>query len=152
MTKNQLPLEMLIELAQEEVNEAGQKMQHLVGRINKAKEQMGALQQYQMDYKHKLRVIMQDGMRSSECRNYQGFISGLDQAILEQTRIVKTLDEHLTAARHVWMEKQRKLMSFEALEKRQRQRKAVRENKREQNLMDEFGARSHQQLSTRMAF
>lgn len=138
---SQLPLDLLIGLAKESTDEAAR----VLGRLNaeriQAERQLTMLYDYRQDYLQRLQQAMQTGMSAADCHNYQRFISTLDDAIGQQTDVLRVADDHLAQGRHNWQQEQRKLNSFDALSQRQVRAAQVAENRREQRVSDEFSAR-----------
>ncbi|ARP94296.1 flagellar export protein FliJ [Bordetella genomosp. 13] len=138
---SQLPLDMLIGLAKESTDEAARVLGRLNAERTQAERQLTMLYDYRQDYLQRLQQAMQTGMSAADCHNYQRFISTLDDAIGQQTNVLRVADDHLARGRQHWQQEQRKLNSFDALSQRQVRAEQVAENRREQRASDEYSAR-----------
>ncbi|MBV7486321.1 flagellar export protein FliJ [Bordetella sp. BOR01] len=138
---SQLPLDTLIGLAKESSDEAARVLGRLNAERNHAEQQLSMLQDYRQDYLERLQAAMQSGMSAADCHNYQRFIGTLDDAIGQQTAVLRQADTHLTHGRTHWQQQQRRLNSFDALAERERRALAVQEARREQRASDEFASR-----------
>lgn len=136
-----LPLDTLINLAKEGADEAARILGQLQAERAQAQKQLEMLQDYRHDYLKRLQQSMQSGMSAADCHNYQRFISTLDDAIVQQINVLRTVEDNLVRGRLHWQQQQRKLNAFDALA--ERQARAVRQAKerREQRTSDEYSAR-----------
>lgn len=139
---SQLPLDTLIGLAKESTDDAARALGRLNAERNHAEKQLSMLQDYRQDYLQRLQNAMQSGMSAADCHNYQRFIGTLDDAISQQTAVLRQADTHLAHGRVHWQQQQRRLNSFDALADRERRALAVAESRREQRANDEFAARA----------
>ncbi|HYG43596.1 MAG TPA: flagellar export protein FliJ [Bordetella sp.] len=138
---NQLPLDTLIGLAKESTDEAARVLGRLNTERNHAEQQLSMLQDYRQDYLDRLQAAMRSGMSAADCHNYQRFIGTLDDAIGQQTAVLRQADTYLAQGRTHWQQQQRRLNSFDALADRERRALAVLETRREQRASDEFASR-----------
>ena len=138
---SQLPLDMLRGLAKESADDAARVLGKLNADRTQAERQLTMLYDYRQDYLQRLQQAMQRGMSAVDCQNYQRFISTLDDAIGQQTNVLRAADDHLTRGRQHWQQEQRKLNSFDALSQRQVRAEQLAENRREQRASDEYSAR-----------
>jgi flagellar protein FliJ len=140
--KQTLPLKMLIELAQGEVDEATRRLGTLQQQRNDAQRQLDALTQYRDEYRRKLAESVQSGMDAANWRNFQQFIDTLDVAMSQQRSTVDSAEARLHAGRLDWQTRKQKLNSFETLQNRAQQRENQRLARLEQRESDEFAAKS----------
>ncbi|WP_144641546.1 flagellar export protein FliJ [Bordetella genomosp. 13] len=138
---SQLPLDMLLGLAKESADAAARVLGKLSADRSQAERQLTMLYDYRQDYLQRLQRAMQTGMSVADCQNYQRFISTLDDAIGQQTNVLRAADDHLARGRQHWQQEQRKLNSFDALSQRQVRAEQLAENRREQRASDEYSAR-----------
>lgn len=136
-----LPLAMLIELAQNKTDEATRRLGQLQRAQLSAAEKLDMLVQYRQEYYDQLQSQMQDGLSSSRWRNFQHFISTLDNAIEQQRAIAAQADTRLARGRSEWQDNKRRLNSFDTLAERVKRQQAQIINKREQRASDEHAAR-----------
>jgi len=140
--KQTLPLKMLIELAQAEVDDATRRLGTLQQQRNDAQRQLDALTQYRDEYRKKLTQDAQSGIDAANWRNFQQFIDTLDVAMSQQRSAVDASEARLHAGRLDWQTRKQKLNSFETLQDRAQQRENVRLARIEQRESDEFAAKS----------
>ncbi|HEY0294252.1 MAG TPA: flagellar export protein FliJ [Bordetella sp.] len=138
---SQLPLETLIGLAREHADEAARSLGRLNRERQNAEHQLGMLQDYRHDYLVRLQQAMQTGMSTSDCHNYQRFISTLDDAINQQVAALDTLNVNHEKSRLHWQQQQRKLNAFDTLAQREARAAQVVAERREQRASDEHSAR-----------
>jgi len=138
---SQLPLDMLRDLAKESTDEAARALGRLNAQRAQAEQQLGMLHDYRQDYLQRLQSAMQAGMAVADCQNYQRFISTLDDAIGQQTSVLRAVEEQVARGRQHWQQEQRKLNSFDALSQRQARAELIAEGRREQRASDEYSAR-----------
>ena len=137
-----LPLKLLIELAQKDVDEAARLLGERQKQRAEVERQLESLREYRHEYRTRMQTATLQGMAGCDWRNFQQFIDTLDTAIGQQTMLLEQADERLAAARREWQAQQRRLNSFGTLASREEARTAVRVARREQKENDEYAARS----------
>lgn len=142
-----LPFDTLLELAREAVDAATQRLGAMTTMRANAQRQLDMLLDYRQDYLLRLQNMMAQGMASSDCQNYQRFISTLDSALQQQRDVLVRADEDLAACREQWQHAQRKHNAFDALVVRDRRARQAVEARREQRVTDEFAGRSAMRLA-----
>ena len=142
-----LPFDTLMELAQEAVDAAAKRLGTITAMRANAQRQLDMLLDYRQDYLVRLQNMMAQGMASSDCQNYQRFISTLDSALQQQRDVLVRADEDLAVCREQWQQAQRKHNAFDALMVRDRRARQVVEARREQRATDEFASRSASRLA-----
>ena len=142
-----LPLDTLLDLAKEAVDVATQRLGAATAARANAQRQMDMLQDYRQDYLIRLQNMMAQGMASSDCQNYQRFISTLDDALQQQRDVLHRADADLATCREQWQQAQRKHNAFDALMARNRRARQTIEARREQRATDEFAGRSAMRLA-----
>ena len=136
-----LPFDTLLSLTQDAVDTATKRLGVTTTAHANAQRQLTMLQDYRQDYLVRLQRMMAQGMASSDCQNYQRFITTLDNALLQQNNVLANAEADLNQARELWQQAQRKHNAFDALLVRdQRARQAI-EARREQRTTDEFASR-----------
>lgn len=133
-------LNVLIEVANEAVDEAARNMQKAAAEREKAQQQLDMLHSYRLDYAQRLQQTTSAGMTAANYLNFHRFLHTLDDAISQQNSIVAQTESRLEAQRRQWYAEKRRLSAYEALQTRQRQQQALREARREQRASDEIAA------------
>ena len=134
-------LDMLIDLAKNDTDEAARKLAQMANARRDAEQQLEALHSYRLDYAQRLQQASQTGLTASNYHNFRQFIATLDEAISQQNKILEQLDARLSKGREAWQAEKRRLSSFETLQTRQLRQQAVFESRREQRFYDEISAR-----------
>lgn len=141
MISNELPLATLIELAGGELDEAQRALGIAQRAASEAETQTQSLITYRDEYRSRLTTTAQAGVSGANWRNFQTFIDTLDAAIEQQRRVLAAAQNKLEFARAHWMEKRRKMTSYEALAERARLREQAVVARREQLESDEHAAK-----------
>lgn len=137
-----LPLKLLIELAQKDVDEAARLLGERQSQRANVERQLEAIRQYRHEYRTRMQTATLSGMAGCDWRNFQQFIDTLDTAIGQQAMLLEQADQRLEMARREWQVQQRRLNSFGTLASREQARVDARTARREQKENDEFAARS----------
>jgi len=116
-----------------------------LGQLNKqqhnAQEKLDMLLRYRKDYQTRLQELSQSGMAPADLRNFQQFIDKLDEAIVQQRKVVVTSNVSVQAGRSELDMTHRKLQSFTTLLERHLEEQKKVEAKSEQRALDEHTGR-----------
>jgi flagellar FliJ protein len=146
-----LPLDTLIELAQNKADEATRRLGQLQSARNSAAEKLELLHRYRQEYLDQLQTHLQEGVSAAHLRNFRQFISTLDTAIEQQHALTTQADARLVHGRSDWQHTRSRLNSFDTLAERVQLQQAVAENKRAQRDSDEHTARQFYRRSNASA-
>ena len=135
------PIKTLIDLAQDDVDAAAQRLGRAQRDAGEVKQQLDSLVQYRDEYHARFTATAQAGMPAGNMRNFQAFIDTLDSAIEQQRRILEQATARVEAARPEWQRSKQKLGSYEVLQSRQDEAQARKDARREQRDADEHAAR-----------
>jgi flagellar protein FliJ len=135
------PIKTLIELAQDDVDAAAQRLGKAQRDAADAKAQLDALVRYRDEYHARFTNSAQSGMPAGNMRNFQAFIDTLDAAIEQQRKLVNTANSRVEIAKPDWQRNKQKLGSYEVLQKRGESAEAQQLARREQRDADEYAAR-----------
>ena len=133
----------LIELSKNRVDTAGNELGHLISKQRSAQQQLNVLKEYRQDYAMRLTGAGQNGITASNYRNFTRFLATLDDAIVQQTRVMMHLDHNVSVSKESWRSEQQRLHSYETLQTRRVQQRMTNENRREQIASDELSASIH---------
>lgn len=139
--KSQLPLDVLKQLAQDDVDCAARKLGMMRAQRNEAERQLQALLDYRHEYRTKLQAATQSGIAASGWRNFQQFIETLDTAIAKQRDLLVQASERVAACQREWQQHKRRFNSFDTLATRAADRENQRLARLEQRENDEYAAR-----------
>ncbi|MFI4939750.1 MAG: flagellar export protein FliJ [Burkholderiales bacterium] len=137
-------LQTLIELATSASDEAAKRLGQALRATEKAEKKLALLHQYRDDYAKQFQAKMEQGLSSSNYRNFQAFIVKLDEAITGQQQQVQEAKGGVAVEKGAWQASERKRMSYDTLANREEKKEQHRENKKDQKLNDEHAARQGQ--------
>src|SRR5690554_5702651 len=133
-------LNMLIDMARNDTDEAARELAKLVKARHDAQQQLDALHSYRKDYAERLQEESKSGLTASNYHNFRQFIATLDDAISQQNKVVAQIDARIEQDRQHWYAEKRRVNSFEALQTRDKRLLQLRENRAEQRANDEISA------------
>lgn len=132
--------ELLRQLAERARDESRNRYAQAQRGVEEAQKKLQLLQHYQQDYQNQFEQSRQQGMSIAGWQNYQQFIARLQQAVEQQSAEVQRLEQQCLKLRQAWAEEEKKLKGYEVLCARERQQQQVKENRKEQKIMDEFAS------------
>ncbi|KND58017.1 Flagellar protein FliJ [Candidatus Burkholderia verschuerenii] len=141
MSKN-LPINTLIELAQEELDAATKRLGKLQQERNDVETQLNSLVNYRDEYHARFTASAQQGTTAQTLRNFQAFVDTLDAAINQQRAMLVIADQRIEQAKPEWRQKKQKVGSYEILAARGEAVLAKQAARVEQRQADEFAARA----------
>jgi flagellar FliJ protein len=136
----------LIDLAQNQADDAAKALQLLTTEKSKAENQLQALHDYRLDYAQRLQQATEGGLSASNYHNFRQFIATLDQAISQQNKVVAQIDQKIEAGKQRWYAEKRRLSSYEALQSRHTRQRIAQENRKEQLASDETSAALYRRM------
>ena len=89
------PLQTLLELMQNRSDEATRTLGQLIAAEQSQRSRLEMLEQYREEYAQRLRDATSQGITQLSLRNYQNFLSRIDDAITQQHQVVQN-SEHST--------------------------------------------------------
>ncbi|QJQ94399.1 MULTISPECIES: flagellar export protein FliJ [Halomonadaceae] len=136
----QQPLDILIGLARESRDNAGQTLASERRSQQQTKEQVDTLGRYRLEYAQRLQQAMHDGIDPATMHNYQQFLASLDAAIVRAKKALEEQQQRVMASQHHWQQEQSKLSSYDTLASRRQMQARQHENRRELRSSDESTA------------
>jgi flagellar protein FliJ len=136
-------LQLLLELTQDKTDEATRKLGLLIAEETGTRERLKLLENYRTEYLEKFRAAQANGLTTQAWQNYLSFISRLDEAVAQQTRIVESAANKTAQGQKIWIDENRQMKALDTLSQRHQQKEMFKENKAEQKMLDEFSARKH---------
>jgi flagellar protein FliJ len=140
MSQN-LPINTLIELAQDELDAATKKLGKLQQERNDVEVQLNSLVTYRDEYHARFTASAQEGTTAQTLRNFQAFVDTLDAAINQQRALLVLADQRIEAAKPEWRMKKQKVGSYEVLAARGEAMLAKKAARVEQREADEHAAK-----------
>jgi flagellar FliJ protein len=136
-------LQPLLELMQDRTDEATRKLGQLIAAEQSAKSRLQLLEQYRDEYVQRLREATEQGITYLTLRNYQNFLSRIEEAITQQSLAVRQSEQSTAAGQEHWKSENRRLKALDTLSLRHDARERYKEGKQDQKLQDEFSSRKY---------
>ena len=140
---NKFSLQTLLDLMQTRADEATRRLGQLIAAEQSATNQLQMLEDYRAEYAVKLRDACARGVTPTTLRNYQDFLSRIDEAISVQTQTVNHSRINTATGRENWKAQNKRLKSIDTLSQRHDLREMVIDNKQQQKIQDEHSARKY---------
>ena len=125
-------LQPAVEQAQRRQKEALQRLAEQQQKLAQAEQQLDELQRYRRDY-----GLSDGGLTVSALINRQQFVDRIDQAIVQQTRLIERLQRQLESARERWLQAHAREHALDSVVERLRRQEDQREQRLEQAEVDE---------------
>jgi flagellar FliJ protein len=136
-------LQPLLDLSKLHLDEATRELGKLIAGEQEASRRLAILTQYRDEYQAQFRAAAERGLGPAEWANYSSFLARIDDAIVPAAQAVALTQQRTLAGKQNWVGKQGRVRAFDALADRHRAMLAGQENKAEQKINAEHGARSH---------
>lgn len=140
---NKFSLQPLLELMQTRSDEATRQLGHLIAAEQSARSRLQMLEDYRADYALKLREACTQGLTPMALRNYQDFLARIDEAISQQTLVVRHSEQNTAHGKENWKEQNKRLKAIDTLSHRHDEREKVLDNKQQQKLQEEHTTRKY---------
>lgn len=135
-------LSTLIEIAENEVENAAKNLGRMIKARDDANEQLNLLNQYRSDYEIRFQSNAKQGLNVTQFTNFQAFIIKLDQAVEGQKKLIQDAEYRIEIAKKNWQECEKKRLSYKTLIDRNAASELKKENKRDQKQTDERATRA----------
>lgn len=134
-------LQPLLEVMQTRADEATRQLGKLIAAEQNQRSRLQMLEQYREEYAQRLREATAGGVTRLILRNYQDFLTRIDEAISQQKIAVGNSERSTRAGQDNWRTQNTRLKAIDTLSQRHDARERYRENRQEQKLQDEFSTR-----------
>ncbi|SJL82344.1 flagellar export protein FliJ [Vibrio palustris] len=131
------------------VNQAKDNEDKAVMALNQARseldnyyQQLEQIEQYRLDYCQQLTDRGQAGLTASQYGHLQRFLNQLDETLSKQREAETHFTQQVTNSEQHWLEVRKQRRSYEWLIEKKKTEKQQAEERREQQLMDEFSTLS----------
>ncbi|MGN6322350.1 MAG: flagellar export protein FliJ [Dyella sp.] len=132
-------LQPAVDQAQRRQKDALQRLADHQQKLAHAEQQLEELQRYRRDYS-----LADGGLTVSALLNRQQFVDRIDQAIVQQAKLIERLQRQLEGARERWLQAHARENALESVVDRLRKQESQREQRLEQAEVDErMQHRSH---------
>jgi flagellar FliJ protein len=135
-------LQPLLDLMRERTDEATRKLGLLIAAEQNARNRLQLLVQYREEYAQRFREAQNAGLTLQSWQNYQDFLARIDEAIHQQTDMVKTAGQNTAVGQQHWKEQNTRMKAIDTLAVRHWKAEDKKANKLEQKQLDEFAART----------
>jgi len=108
---------------------------------DEARARLRDLESYHQEYLQRYRQAMVDGGDPARLREYQLFIGRLEQAIIEQQRIVADAASRCDQAKNAWSEQYTQVQAIGNVVERKQTEERREEGRQEQKLIDDRAPR-----------
>jgi flagellar protein FliJ len=132
MTSRSERLQPAVEQAERRKKDAMQRLAEHQQKLAHAEEQWEELKRYRRDYN-----VGADGLSVSALINRQQFVERIDQAILQQGKLVERLQKNLNTVRERWLHARARENALDVVVERLRKQEDQREQRLEQAEVDE---------------
>lgn len=135
------PLQPLLDLANNRMDEAARKLGELIASEHAVEEKLALLVDYRKEYHARFVEAVRNGIGPDAWRNFSAFLGKLDEAITQQERAVSVSRQRTEQGQQAWVDQRNKVKAFDTLSHRHQSLQARKEAKQEQRLTDEHAAK-----------
>jgi flagellar FliJ protein len=132
---------LLLRLAGEKVEAAGERMRRAQALAVQAQGKMDQLNAFLGEYQQRLRDGGMRGMSISQWQDFQRFLARLQEAVQVQRGETDHAIQRFLLERQAWQDERKRLKAFEKLDEREAARLALAAARRAQKASDEFATR-----------
>jgi flagellar protein FliJ len=143
MTSRSDRLQPAVEQAQRREKDALQRMAEHQQKLAHAEQQLEELKRYRSDYR-----LGDGGLTVSALLNRQQFVERIDQAIIQQERLIERLQRQLDTSRQRWLQAHARENALDSVVERFRRQEEQREQRLEQAEVDERMQYRNRRMST----
>jgi len=136
-------LNIVLDMAQKKENEALTIFSQAQQQLTQLQQQMDSLAQYKVDYLEQMKPENSQQLTVEKLIRLQGFLAQLDKSIFQQRDVIAKASLAVDARRVAWSKAKRYADSIVFLIDKQHTETALKENKLQQKLSDEFAMMSH---------
>jgi len=149
MPIKQPSLQILLDHAQKQSDDAAKKLGLLTSHLQQAKQKLNLLLEYRHSYQSNFQDSAKNGVNQVNWSNFNAFMNKLDTAIAEQRQNVENANNNRKVGGTEFRMRQGKLKSYDTLSKRYQQTEIQQHLKSEQKEQDEFASNisPHNQLT-----
>ena len=135
------PLQPLLDLANNRMDEAARKLGELIASEHAVEEKLALLVDYRKEYHARFVEAVRNGIGPDAWRNFSAFLGKLDDAIAHQESAVSVSRQRTEQGQQAWVDQRNKVKAFDTLSHRHQSVQARKEAKQEQRLTDEHAAK-----------
>ena len=136
MKKRSSRLKKILSVAVSEERSLGMQTGRAQRRLLDENRKLGELTAYRENYAARTRNAA--ALNSAHWKDYQNFLSRLDQAVRSQQQVVTDCRKNLEVHRRRWLVKRQRVESLERVQERYRQQESSRADRLEQRALDDL--------------
>jgi len=134
------PLLLVLKLANDAEEQSALLLKSAQLECQKRLNQLSALNNYRLEYMKQMQSQQGQAISASHYHQFHRFIRQIDDAIIQQNRVVADGEKQKEYRQQHWLEKQKKRKAVELLLASKEKKRQVVEQKREQKMTDEFAS------------
>ena len=138
--------------AEEALQQCSAQLSQVQNKINQERQKLAMLEQYHADYRNSFQTQAVQGLTSSAVQHYHQLINQLDNAIIQHHHLMRQTADHKQQLHKQWQIAYQRVQALKQLEQKYQQQAAYRQARIEQKDSDEFAARQHFSLKTKLAY
>lgn len=135
------PLETVRTVARERAEAAARELGGHGRRLEAARAKLGQLQGFRAQYLAERDAALVSGTDAARLRDYAAFLARLDEAVQSQGEELARIEVIFEAARTRWLDLRRREQAMDTLAARHAKAEAVRDQRLDRKLQDEFSQR-----------
>ncbi|WP_218310815.1 flagellar export protein FliJ [Alteromonas antoniana] len=135
-------LERVARFERDKEQQAAQLFQQAQTIVNQQRQKLSSLEQYRIDYIKNIQQTGQSGVGAKQYTQHLSFVGKLDKACEQQTQYVSQATLAADQRKRQWLAQQQRCKAVELLIEKKRKAKEQLENRREQNMLDEYANRA----------
>ncbi|GGW73640.1 flagellar export protein FliJ [Alteromonas halophila] len=111
--------------------------------VNQQRQKLANLEQYRLDYLKNIQQTGKAGVGAKHYHQHLSFVGKLDSACLQQNQHISQAVLAADQRKRQWLEQQRRCEAVETLLEKRRMEVARKEEKAEQDMLDEFATQAY---------
>lgn len=138
------PLQPLLDHSRHRMDAVQKTLHMLKQQEEEARRRLQELEGFRQEYRDRLMHNVAGGMHIHLMRDYHAFLAKIEQAIRQQTEVVRERQARWETAHRQWLAERQKFKAYEVLEERHHKHERQRAERRDQRQTDEHAAKSIQ--------
>lgn len=130
-------LMMVAKLEREKEDKLAREFQQAQQNLEQNKQKMQGIESYRMEYLTQMRNEANQGMQINSYGHYQQFISKLEEAVKQQSEVIRTAFQVVNQRKQLWLTQQQKRKAVDLLIEKHQLAAQAKADKAEQAQLDE---------------
>lgn len=141
-------LTVVVEIEQKKENKLASDFQQAKQHLDMNQQKLDGVQQYRLEYMQQLHEKATVGIEGNYYSQYQEFVKKLEAAAEQQVGVIATAKKVVEQRKQLWLQQQQKRKAVELLIEKYELELLAKQNKAEQQLLDEFATNQFFRRST----